>query len=81
MENYRLHLTAIFKAIGAAQTFTAGMDFEAFVDDDKTASAVVQKLEIVGEAVKSPRHDSAKIPTRAVATDGRQGRLTQPRIL
>ena len=53
MENYRLHLTAIFTAMDAAQAFAAGMDFEAFVDDDKTASAVVRKLEIIGEATKN----------------------------
>ncbi len=36
-----------------AQKFVEGMDFEAFVADDKTASAVVQKLEIIGEATKN----------------------------
>jgi uncharacterized protein with HEPN domain len=28
------------------------MDLEAFQDDDRTASAVMRKLEIIGEAVK-----------------------------
>ena len=30
----------------------ADMDFESFKSDDKTASAVIRKLEIIGEAAK-----------------------------
>ena len=39
-------------AMGAIQTFVEQMDFEAFVADDKTASAVIRKFEIIGEATK-----------------------------
>ena len=53
MRNYRLYLKDIFEAMGTAQVFIEGMDFEAFVADDKTASAVVRKLEIIGEATKN----------------------------
>lgn len=35
-----------------AQEFTAGMTFEAFAKDEKTAFAVVRALEIIGEATK-----------------------------
>ena len=52
MTNYRLYLKNIFEAMDAAQAFVSGMDFAAFVSDDKTASAVLQKLKIVGEAAK-----------------------------
>ena len=52
MTNYRLYLKNISEAIDAAQAFVAGMGFDAFVTDDKTASAVLQKLKIVGEAAK-----------------------------
>ena len=34
------------------QTLIEGMDCEAFVADDKTASAAVLKLEVMGEAIK-----------------------------
>ena len=40
MRNYRLYLKDIFEAMEAAQTFIEGMDFDVFVTDDKTASAV-----------------------------------------
>ena len=53
MRNYRLYLKDIFEAMIAAQAFVEGMDFDAFVADDKTASAVVRKLEIIGEAAKN----------------------------
>ena len=53
MRDYRLYLKDIFEAMGAAQTFVEGIDFEAFVEDDKTVSAVVRKLEIIGEATKN----------------------------
>ena len=52
MTNYRLYLKNISEAMDAAQAFVSGMDFAAFVADDKTASAVLQKLRIVGEAAK-----------------------------
>ncbi len=52
MRNHRLHLTQIFEAMDDVQTFIEGMDCEAFVADDKTASAAVLKLEIMGEAIK-----------------------------
>lgn len=56
MRNYRLYIKEIFEAMVAAQTFVAGLGFDAFVADAKTASAVLQKLEIIGEAME-------KVPT------------------
>ena len=53
MRNYRLYLKDILEAMVAAQSFVEGMGFDAFVADDKTASAVVRKLEIIGEATKN----------------------------
>jgi uncharacterized protein with HEPN domain len=35
------------------EEFIKGMDFDEFVKDDKTNSAVVRKLEIIGEASKN----------------------------
>jgi len=43
-----LNLTAIEKIDG----FVTDMSFDAFQADDKTVSAVVRKLEIIGEAAK-----------------------------
>ncbi|MCL5987074.1 MAG: DUF86 domain-containing protein [Actinobacteria bacterium] len=50
---YRLFLKDIVAAIGKIEEFIAGMDFDEFVTDDRTASAVIRKLEIIGEASKN----------------------------
>jgi len=52
MRNYRLYLRDIVAAMESIEEFIAEMDFEDFEGDDKTASAVMRKLEIIGEAVK-----------------------------
>ncbi len=45
------------------ERFIEGMDFEAFQADDKTASAVMRKLEIIGDAVKQiPQEMRVKYP-------------------
>lgn len=48
-----LYLADINDAIEAIEKFTSGMSFEEFTNDDKTFSAVIRKIEIIGEAVKS----------------------------
>ena len=66
MTNHQLYLKNIFEAMDAAQAFVSGMGFDAFVADDKTASAVLQKLKIVGEAAKKVpetiRQDYPQVP-------------------
>ncbi len=52
MRDYRLYLKDILAAIESIDTFVAGMDLAAFQSDDKTSSAVIRKLEIIGEAVR-----------------------------
>ena len=57
MRDYILYLEDILKAIEAIKDFVKGMSFNEFAADDKTSSAVIRKLEIIGEATK-------KIPTQ-----------------
>ncbi len=52
MRDIKLYLKDILEAIHAIEKFVEGMDFEEFRMDDKTASAVIRKFEIIGEAAK-----------------------------
>ena len=42
----------VLKAAQLAQTFVAGMDRNSFLADDKTQSAVMHQLLVIGEAAK-----------------------------
>ncbi|MCD6560116.1 HepT-like ribonuclease domain-containing protein [Palaeococcus sp. (in: euryarchaeotes)] len=50
--DYTLYLADIIEAMESIELFIEGMDFKSFVADDKTVSAVLRKLEIIGEATK-----------------------------
>lgn len=50
---YRLFIKDISEAIEKIEEFVGDADFDEFIRDDKTASAVVRKLEIIGEASKN----------------------------
>lgn len=52
MRDYRFYLEDIVSAMDSIESFIEGMDLDALEADDKTASAVIRKLEIIGEAVK-----------------------------
>jgi uncharacterized protein with HEPN domain len=39
-------------AIERIENFTSGLDYDHFLIDEKTSSAVIRQLEIIGEAVK-----------------------------
>jgi uncharacterized protein with HEPN domain len=71
MKNHNLYLNDILTAIDRIEEFVAGMDFKAFQDDDKTASAVIRKFEIIGEAAKQIpdeiRNSYAQIPWKEMA--------------
>jgi uncharacterized protein with HEPN domain len=47
-----LYLTDILKAMNAIESFVEDMDFDSFIEDLKTTSAVTQQLQIIGEAAK-----------------------------
>ena len=51
--NYRLFIEDISECIDKIEEFVGNMDFDEFIKDDKTASAVMRKLEIIGEASKN----------------------------
>ncbi len=71
MRDHTLFIEDILLAIERIESFIGEMDFDAFVEDDKTLSAVVRKLEIIGEAVKQlpesfTKHHST-IPWKQIA--------------
>ncbi len=51
--DYGLYLKDILECIDRIEEFIAGMDFGQFVEDDKTTSAVIRKIEVIGEATKN----------------------------
>lgn len=50
---YFFFVKDLLDAIEKTQEFTSNMSFEEFLRDDKTSSAVIRKLEIIGEATKN----------------------------
>ena len=69
--DYRIYLKDIVAAMESIEEFIAGMDYENFQADDKTASAVMRKLEVIGEAVKQVpqevRERYPQVPWREMA--------------
>jgi uncharacterized protein with HEPN domain len=51
--DYSLYIKDILDCIGRVEEFVGDMNFDEFLADDKTSSAVVRKLEIIGEATKN----------------------------
>jgi uncharacterized protein with HEPN domain len=52
MRNVRIYLDDIIDAMEKIELFTAGISFEEFRSDEKTISAVRDKLIVIGEAAK-----------------------------
>jgi len=65
------YIQDILEALGEVEEFTAGMQFEDFVEDKKTVNAVVRSLEVIGEATKripdSLREKYSEIPWKRMA--------------
>lgn len=51
--DHTLFIKDIIDAIEKISEFVAGMEYDEFVQDDKTLSAVVRKVEIIGEATRN----------------------------
>ena len=71
MRDTSLYIKDILSAIASIEAFVGTMDFDAFQGDDKTQSAVIRKLEIIGEAVKKlpeeKRQQHPEIPWKQIA--------------
>lgn len=71
MKDYKIFIKDILQSIKAIEGFVEGMSYEQFVYDDKTASAVIRKFEIMGEAAKGIpdnfKKKYAKIPWKEMA--------------
>jgi uncharacterized protein with HEPN domain len=71
MRDITLYLKDILTAIDSIEMFIVGLDLKTFEADDKTNSAVVRKLEVIGEAVKQVpdeiRQKNIHIPWREMA--------------
>ena len=52
MRNFRIYLDDIIDAMEKIESFTAGLSFEELSSDEKTISAVRDKLIVIGEAAK-----------------------------
>ncbi len=53
MRDPKLFLEDILRAIDAIEQFVAGMDLNAFKQNDLVSSAVIRKFEIIGEATRN----------------------------
>ncbi len=51
--DFKLYLRDIVDSVDSVEEFIGNIDFEDFLEDNKTNSAVVWKLETVGEASKN----------------------------
>ncbi len=53
MRDYKLYVSDILAAMESIERFVGTMSFEEFQADDKTASAVIRKFEIIGKASRN----------------------------
>lgn len=52
MRDFTLYLRDMLESMTLIESFVEGMDYAAFVEDEKTKGAVVRHFEIIGEAAK-----------------------------
>lgn len=51
--DFRLYLDDILEASRNVRSYVESLDFDDFVEDQRTVDAVIRNLEIIGEAVKN----------------------------
>jgi len=51
------YLDDILEAVDKIERYTAGMDYDEFVADEKTVDAVLRNFEVIGEAAKNVPED------------------------
>ncbi len=61
----------MLEAIAKRERFTEGMNYEAFIEDEKTVDAVLRNFEVIGEAAKNVpeevRHANPDVPWSEMA--------------
>ena len=66
-----MYIRETIAAIESIEAFIADMDYQSFLHDDKHQSAVIRKLDIIGEAVNqmdtSFQKDYPHIPWKKIA--------------
>ena len=71
MRNYIIFLNDIYFAMKNIEEFISDLTYDEFIKEDKTSSAVIRKLEIIGEAAKNIPENLRKnyphIPWREMA--------------
>ena len=68
MRDYKLYFKDILEAMESIEQFVGDMSFEDFKEDDKTASAVIRKFEIIGEATPDEvKQKYSEVPWKEMA--------------
>ena len=52
-QDYRLYLEDILEAVQKIESYTEGLSFQQFIQDEMRLDAVLRNLEIIGEATKN----------------------------
>jgi hypothetical protein len=71
----------IVEACGKIRRFVGGMDYDAFVKDERTRDAVIRNIEIIGEAAKNIPDDVVAKAPEVTAQRARHARRPGPRVL
>ena len=64
----KFFLNDIILAYEDIQDFTAGMEFQQFIQDTKTSSAVIRQFEIIGEALNQATRADTSLGNRITDT-------------
>lgn len=70
MKSDSVYLEQILESIEKIRQFVSGMDQAAFLKDQKTQSAVIMQLALIGELAKkisAPTKQSVKVPWKEIA--------------